>query len=92
MCVCEREREGGCNLGREGVRFSHPLQMLLRAVSGLSYERQRPHDCVSLQLRYIVSQKVLINSFCRSQSPHKSVNLSSMITDIKDTMTDLCGS
>ena len=29
--------------------------------------------------------------FCKSQSPHKSVNISYTITDIKNKSTDLCG-
>ena len=37
----------------------------------------------------LISQKVFIKSFCRSRFPHKSVNLSFIITDTK--LTDLCG-
>ena len=39
----------------------------------------------------IIAHKVFITSFCKSQFPHKSVNLSSIITSIKDKLTDLCG-
>jgi len=38
-----------------------------------------------------ISQKVFIKSFCESQFPHKSVNVSFIITDIKNELTDLCG-
>ena len=30
-------------------------------------------------------------SFCKSQFPHKSVNLSFIITNIKSQLTDVCG-
>ena len=39
----------------------------------------------------IVSQEVFIKSFGKSQFPHKSVNLSSVINNIKNKLTDLCG-
>ena len=35
------------------------------------------------------SQKVFIGSFCERQFPHKSVNLYSIITDIKKMLTNL---
>ena len=38
-----------------------------------------------------ISQKVFIKSFCKSEFPHKFVNVSFMITDIENTLTDLCG-
>ena len=38
-----------------------------------------------------ISHKVFLKSFCRSQFPHKSVNLSFIITNIKNKLTDLCG-
>ena len=34
---------------------------------------------------------VFIKSFCKSQFPHKSVNLSFIITRMKNKLTDLCG-
>ena len=37
------------------------------------------------------SQKVFMKSFCESQFLHKSVNLSSIIANIKDKLTNLCG-
>ena len=39
----------------------------------------------------LISQKVFMKSFCRSQLPHKSVNLSFTITDTKNQLTDLYG-
>ena len=39
----------------------------------------------------ITSQKVFMKSFCKSQFPHNSVNLSLIITNIKNNLTDWCG-
>jgi len=41
--------------------------------------------------RDFISHTVFIKSFCKSQLPHKSVNVSFIITDIKNKLTDLCG-
>ena len=41
--------------------------------------------------RYFISPKVFLKSFCRSQLPSKSVNLSFTINDMKNKLTDLCG-
>jgi len=38
-----------------------------------------------------VLSQLFIKSFCRSQLPHRSVNLSFNITDIKNKFTDLYG-
>ena len=38
-----------------------------------------------------ISQKVFTKLLSKSQSPHKSVNFSFIITNIKDKLTDLCG-
>jgi len=35
--------------------------------------------------------QVRCHRFLKSQSPHKAVNLSSTVTDIKNKFTDLCG-
>ena len=40
----------------------------------------------------IIPQKVFIKAFRKSQLPHRSVNLSFTITNIKDKLTDLWGS
>ena len=39
--------------------------------------------------REIISHKAFLKSFRRSQLPHKSVNVSFTITDIKNQMTDM---
>jgi len=39
----------------------------------------------------LISHKEFLQSFCRSQLPHKSVNLSFTITNINNKLTDLCG-
>jgi hypothetical protein len=39
----------------------------------------------------LISQKVFIELFCKSQMPHKLVNLSSTVTRVKDKLTNLCG-
>ena len=40
---------------------------------------------------YFISQKVFIESFCRSLFPHKSVNVSFTPSNIKNKSTDWCG-
>ena len=39
----------------------------------------------------VISQKVFIKSFGKSQFTHRSVNLSFSITNLKNKLTDLCG-
>ena len=39
----------------------------------------------------LISQNVSIKSFCKSQFPHKFVNIFFMFVKIKDMLTDLCG-
>ena len=39
----------------------------------------------------LIIHKLFLKSFCKSQSPHKSVNLSPTITIVKYMLTDLCG-
>ena len=39
----------------------------------------------------LILQKVFLESLCRSQLPHKSVNLSFAITNINNTLTDVSG-
>jgi hypothetical protein len=39
-----------------------------------------------------ISHKVFLKTFCRSQLPHKPVNLSFTITYIKNQLTNLWGS
>ena len=45
-------------------------------------------DCLGL---YLISQKVSMKSFGKSEIPHKFANLSFTITYIKNALTDLCG-
>ena len=40
----------------------------------------------------VISPKVFSESFCKSQLPHKSVNLSLIITNMKNKLTDMWGS
>ena len=37
----------------------------------------------------LISQKAFIKSFCKSQFPHKFGNLSFLLTNAKDKLTDL---
>ena len=46
---------------------------------------------VGISSAVLVSHKVLLKSFCRSQLPNKSVNLCVTCTNIKSKLTDLCG-
>ena len=39
----------------------------------------------------LISQKVFIKSFCKRSFPQKSVNLSFIITNVENKLTDLCG-
>jgi hypothetical protein len=39
----------------------------------------------------LISQKVLVKSFSKIQLPHKSVNVSFIITNVKNKLTDVCG-
>ena len=39
----------------------------------------------------LISQKVFIRSFRKSQFPHKFVNLYFILVIINDELTDLCG-
>ena len=59
-------------------------------------ERQGFCDCDSCDATAppfpdLVSQKVFIKLFCKSQFPHQSVNLSFIVTNMKDKLTNLCG-
>ena len=54
------------------------------------------HLC-ALEIRHLtrrsefIAQKVIKNSFCRSQLTHKPVNLFVIITNIRTKLSDLCG-
>ena len=62
-------------------------QTVAEVVLGL---RDLPIVCVNTD-GLLISQKVFIKSFCNSRFPHKSVNLSFIITNIKNKLTDVCG-
>ena len=46
-------------------------------------------EWVSKSVDESISQKVFVKSFCRSEFPHKSVNLFYVLVIIKDKLTDL---
>jgi len=43
------------------------------------------------QVSFFLSHNVFTKSFGKYQFPHKFVNLSIMITNMKNTLTDMCG-
>ena len=45
----------------------------------------------TLTVDTVLSQRVFIKSFCKSQFPHKSVNLSFTITNMMNKLTDFAG-
>ena len=45
----------------------------------------------ALESEDIMSQKVFIKSFCKSQFPHKFVNLFFILVMMKDKLMDSCG-
>ena len=44
-----------------------------------------------IAIQEFISHKVLMKLFCKSQFPHKSVNLFFKLVIVKDELTDLCG-
>ena len=46
---------------------------------------------VILRISHLISQKVLIKSLYKSQSPYEFVNLFFIQAMLKDKLTDLCG-
>ena len=48
-------------------------------------------DCHPVSRSILISHKVFLKSFCRSQLPHKSVNLSFTITHTKNKLKNLYG-
>ena len=71
-----RERESERARERESERAS-------------ARERQRDGAREDAAERDLVSQKVFINSFCKSQFPHRSVNLSFILVVIRK-MSRIC--
>ena len=75
------EPEGATNIGTKGATYVRPESATDQVVT--IREAEGRVSCIS--------QKVFIRSFGRSQFPHKSVNLSFIITDVKHKLTDLRG-
>ena len=69
-------------LSGDGVKFD-PKEVLGRYLE-LMAERMIP-------LATFILQRVFIKSFCKGQLPRKFVNLSFIIVDIKNKLTDSCG-
>ena len=53
--------------------------------------RERPSSPLGPPGTQFISQKVFIQSLCKSQFPYKFVNLLFILVIIKDELTDLCG-
>ena len=70
------------SLSGDGVKFD-PKEVLGRYLE-LMAERMIP-------LATFILQRVFIKSFCKGQLPRKFVNLSFIIVDIKNKLTDSCG-
>ena len=85
----EKEREGEGGVGafeRDGERQREGPR-----TSGLVSQAEADVDCPWKAKMKVISQKVFIQSFCKSQFPDQSVNLSFVVTNIKNKLTDLCG-
>ena len=80
--------------------------MVVRGGGAVSYERGTPVGeallwlgCLLMERRgtaclfgvEFISQKRSLKSFCKSQFLHKSVNLSFIITSVKNKLTDFGG-
>ena len=84
------QRPGG-RAGRGGQRVAGCERgARARAAHALGRGGQRAHQRLQRR-RLLIPQGVFIMSFCRSQLPHKSVNLLSITTDINDKLTNSCG-
>ena len=76
-------------LGRmpEGSGFDLGVYMSVRAYGS---RFRTSGSAVNLALT-LISNQVFSKSFCRSQLPQKSVNLSFTVTNTKNTLKDVCG-
>ena len=66
---------GGGTDGARGTRGAHP----------------RPGPGLHRRVSTFTPLKLVLQSMCRSQLPHESVNLSSTMTDMNNKLTDLWG-
>jgi len=48
--------------------------------------------CATSENPELISHKVFLKSFCKGQSPHKSVNVFFILVIVKDKLTGLWGS
>ena len=73
-----------------GVRHIHTRPFKLGVYEGSTYPGKQ--GVLELARRSsLISQKVFVKLFCKSQCPHEFVKLSSLNTDVKNAVTDLCG-
>ena len=77
--------------GRAEPRVSLSLSLSHLSLSHLSLSRLSLSHVGARFQQERRQGDVAVLSFCRCQLPHKSVNLSFTITNIKNTLTDLCG-
>ena len=78
------EREGAVDGGRESERARER-----ESERASARERQRDGAREDAAERDLVSQKVFTRSFCKSQFPHRSVNLSFILVVIRK-MSRIC--
>ena len=88
-----------CSAARETEVYTAPVRYITRE-SAIQNERERERERERARVREreaqlpfstLISHRVFILSICRSRPPHKSINLSYTIIDIKDELTDWCG-
>ena len=81
-----RVKGEGCRVEGGGCRGSNQLSAVLPVFLVLDFAR------VLACLRVLISHTVFLKSFCKSQFPHKSVNLFFTLVIAKDKLRDLWGS
>ena len=72
-----------------GRRACIPAEAHLSATLLNAHARHSTH--IALSTGILISHKVFFKSFCKIQIPHKSVNLSFAVDNMKNKLTDLCG-
>ena len=70
---------------------SRPPPLLCPYLSRALSARGRWQPIRTAQASGLISQKMFLKSFCRSQLPHKSVNVCLTFTYMKNKRADLCG-